>query len=139
MASSSTTNSKGCDALDLRYVQKKCRCGKRAAIRVVESEKPSKGKLYYVCDSEPRGCDTWAWCKPVRIIHVEDEKVEESPMVEERPRVEESPRVVHEDPHLMARLVMVEANMEAFKTMMKWVWWTPALCVLCTILVLIMK
>ncbi|KAI8547356.1 hypothetical protein RHMOL_Rhmol07G0189300 [Rhododendron molle] len=123
---------KGCDALDLRYVPKKCRCGKRVAIRVVESEKPSKGKLYYVCDSEPRGCDTWAWCKPVRIINVGDEKVEESPMVEE------SPRVVHEDPHLMARLVMVEANVEAFKTMMKWIWWTSVLCVLCTIL-LIMK
>ncbi|KAG5540311.1 hypothetical protein RHGRI_020520 [Rhododendron griersonianum] len=134
MASLSTTSSKGCDALDLRYVPKKCPCGKRAAIQVVESEKSSKGKLYYVYDSEPRGCDTWAWCKPVRIINVGDEKVKESPMVEERLRVEESPRVVHEDPHLMARLVMVEANVEAFKTMMKWIWWTSALCVLCTIL-----
>ncbi|KAF7146811.1 hypothetical protein RHSIM_Rhsim04G0048300 [Rhododendron simsii] len=77
-----------------------------------------EGKLYYVCDSEPRGYDTWAWSKPIRIINVGDEKVEESPMVEERPRVEKSPRVVHEDPHLMARVVMVEANVEAFKTMM---------------------
>ncbi|KAF7126720.1 hypothetical protein RHSIM_Rhsim11G0080700 [Rhododendron simsii] len=50
MASSSTTSSKGCDTLDLRYVPKKCRCGKRSAIRVVESEKPSKGKLYYTSD-----------------------------------------------------------------------------------------
>ncbi|KAF7142816.1 hypothetical protein RHSIM_Rhsim05G0109500 [Rhododendron simsii] len=48
-------------------------------------------------------------------------------MMEERPRVEESPRVVHEDPHLMARLVMVDANVEAFKTMMKWI------CIVCAL------
>lgn len=116
MDSSSATSGVGGDALDLRYVSKKCLCGKRAAIRVTESDKPSKGKLYYACESAPRGCDFWAWCKPVKISHVKEEFVEERS------------RVVPEDPHFVGRLVMVEASVAGMK---KWVFITSVLCILC--------
>ena len=38
------------DMLDLWFESRKCQCNKRAAIRVVKSDKPTKGKLYYVWD-----------------------------------------------------------------------------------------
>ncbi|KAH7835252.1 hypothetical protein Vadar_011475 [Vaccinium darrowii] len=132
MESSSATSGMGGDALDLRYISKKCLCGKRAAIRVTESDKPSKGKLYYACESAPRGCDFWAWCKPVKISHVKEE------YLEERSRVlpQQWPRVVPEDPHLVGRLVMVEASVAGMK---KWVFITSVLCILCMLMLLANK
>ncbi|KAH7845192.1 hypothetical protein Vadar_032098 [Vaccinium darrowii] len=81
MDSSSAMSGGGGDALDLRYVSKKCLYGKRAAIRVMESDKPSKGKLYFACESAPWGYDFWTWCKHVKISHVKEEFVEERSMV----------------------------------------------------------
>ncbi|KAF5949192.1 hypothetical protein HYC85_015149 [Camellia sinensis] len=47
----------------LMFMTKKCRCERKAAIRIVESAKPSKGRLYYVCENAGLGgCDFWAWC-----------------------------------------------------------------------------
>ncbi|KAI7984535.1 L10-interacting MYB domain-containing protein [Camellia lanceoleosa] len=43
--SSSSNYASSAETLDLRYEALKCECGVRAAIRVTESEKPSKGKL----------------------------------------------------------------------------------------------
>ena len=36
---------------------------KKVALRIVESEKPSKGKLYFNC--EKGGCRFFAWCYPI--------------------------------------------------------------------------
>ena len=48
---------------DLRYQNRRCFCNNKAKIKVVESEKPSKGMLYYVC--ETGACSFWAWCNPI--------------------------------------------------------------------------
>ncbi|KAL7164450.1 hypothetical protein ACSBR2_040379 [Camellia fascicularis] len=57
------------ETLDLRYEALKCECGVRAAIRVTESEKPSKGRLYVNC--EKRNCQFWRWCTPKSVTMVE--------------------------------------------------------------------
>ncbi|KAI8006915.1 hypothetical protein LOK49_LG07G00601 [Camellia lanceoleosa] len=36
----------------LRFMSKKCRCGRKAAIRIVESEKPSKEKMRLMMRSQ---------------------------------------------------------------------------------------
>ncbi|KAI8563923.1 hypothetical protein RHMOL_Rhmol03G0147000 [Rhododendron molle] len=66
MSSSSNNNSggNGRQTLDLRYVASYCFCGRKAALRLVESEKPTKGLLYYTCEQKP-SCDFWEWCNPV--------------------------------------------------------------------------
>ncbi|KAI7980570.1 L10-interacting MYB domain-containing protein [Camellia lanceoleosa] len=48
------------ESFDMRYEALKCDCGLRAAIRVTESNKPSKGRLYFIC--EKRNCQFWRWC-----------------------------------------------------------------------------
>ncbi|KAI7985192.1 hypothetical protein LOK49_LG14G00243 [Camellia lanceoleosa] len=52
MSSSSIGGGKG---QMLRFMSKKCCCGRKATIRIVESEKPSKGRLYYVCENAGLG------------------------------------------------------------------------------------
>ncbi|KAI8003865.1 Protein ZGRF1 [Camellia lanceoleosa] len=69
----------------LRFMSNKCHCGRKAAIRIVESEKPSKGRLYYVCENASFGdCDFWAWCNPIGYdpIYGRDEIDDEKPRVE---------------------------------------------------------
>lgn len=43
----------GGETLDLRYAVKYCGCRRKAALKVVGSERPSKGLLYYVCEQKP--------------------------------------------------------------------------------------
>ena len=52
----------GHEMLDLRFVETQCFCRKKAAIRIVETEKPTKGRLYFNC--EKGGCRFFAWCYP---------------------------------------------------------------------------
>ncbi|KAL7220572.1 hypothetical protein ACSBR2_013452 [Camellia fascicularis] len=48
----------------LKYRNKTCFCGQKAAIKVTQSERNNnKGKLYYACAK--RKCKFWDWCKPV--------------------------------------------------------------------------
>ncbi|KAL7263745.1 hypothetical protein ACSBR1_001825 [Camellia fascicularis] len=68
MSSSSNYYSSG-ESFDLRYEASKCDCGQRAAIRVIESDKPSKGRLYFIC--EKRNCQFWRWCTPKSVMMVE--------------------------------------------------------------------
>ncbi|GMQ07607.1 hypothetical protein CsSME_00051737 [Camellia sinensis var. sinensis] len=93
----------------LRFMSKKCRCGKKASIRIVESEKPSKGTLYYVYEKAGLGsCDFWAWWNLVRYapIYRRDETDDEKPRVEE-------------GVHFNGRLVKLEMKIEALNMMMK--------------------
>ncbi|KAI8024406.1 hypothetical protein LOK49_LG03G02200 [Camellia lanceoleosa] len=93
----------------LRFMSKKCRCGRKAAFRIVESEKPSKGRLYYVCENTGLGgCDFWAWCNPVEYapIYGRDEIDDQKPRVEEGVQFSE-------------RLMKLEMKMEALTMMMK--------------------
>ncbi|GMP44464.1 hypothetical protein CsSME_00013384 [Camellia sinensis var. sinensis] len=106
MSSSSISGGEG---QMLRFMSKKCRCGKKVAIRIMESEKPSKGRLYYVCEKAGLGgCDFWAWCNPVGYAptYGRDE------IDDEKPRVEESV-------HFNGRLMTLEMKMEALNMMMK--------------------
>ena len=48
---------------DLRYQYKYCDCGKKVAIKIVDSEKPSKGMLYFVCQKNE--CRFFSWCIPI--------------------------------------------------------------------------
>lgn len=57
---SSSSNDVGRMNGELRYIPKRCKCGKKASVRIVDSNKPSKGRLYFVCDE----CEFWAWCLP---------------------------------------------------------------------------
>ncbi|THG03083.1 hypothetical protein TEA_026155 [Camellia sinensis var. sinensis] len=67
--SSSSNYSSSAETLDLSYEALKCDCGVRAAIRVTESDKPSKGRLYFIC--EKRNCQLWRWCTPKFVTMVE--------------------------------------------------------------------
>ncbi|KAI8024780.1 L10-interacting MYB domain-containing protein [Camellia lanceoleosa] len=51
--SSSSNYSSGAETLDLRYEALKYECGVRAAIRVTESDKPSKGRLWLLDQRYP--------------------------------------------------------------------------------------
>ncbi|GMP66838.1 hypothetical protein CsSME_00027031 [Camellia sinensis var. sinensis] len=93
----------------LRFMSKKCRCGRKAAIRIVESEKPSKGRLYYVCENTGLGgFDFWAWCNPVGYVPIygRDE------IDDEKPRVEEGVQ-------FNGRPMKLEMKMEALNMIMK--------------------
>lgn len=59
-AMSSSNNNVGLNNGDFCYIHRVCRCGKKASIRIVDSNKSSKGKLYFMCND----CDFWAWCLP---------------------------------------------------------------------------
>lgn len=53
----SCSSSAGGSTEDLRYQYLFCSCGRKAAVKIVESDKPSKGKLYFVCATRIRGRD----------------------------------------------------------------------------------
>ncbi|GMP44469.1 hypothetical protein CsSME_00013389 [Camellia sinensis var. sinensis] len=92
----------------MRLLSKKCRCGKKATIRIVESEKPSKGRLYYVCEKAGLGgCDFWAWHNPIRYapIYGRDE------INDKKPRVE--------GVHFNGRLMKLKMKIEALNMMTK--------------------
>lgn len=72
--SSSSNYSSSAETLDLRYEALKCDCGLRAAIRVIESDKTSKGRLYFIC--EKRNCQFWRWCAPKFVVMVERQRNE---------------------------------------------------------------
>ncbi|KAH7841915.1 hypothetical protein Vadar_027715 [Vaccinium darrowii] len=64
MSSSSNTAQK--QTLDLRFVPAYCRCRRKMALKIVDSDKPTKGMLYYACEQKPP-CGDWAWCNPVSV------------------------------------------------------------------------
>ncbi|KAL7250153.1 hypothetical protein ACSBR1_012205 [Camellia fascicularis] len=70
--SSSSNYFSSAETLDLRYEALKCDYGLRAAIRVTESDKPSKGRLYVIC--EKRNCQFWRWCTPKSVTMVERQR-----------------------------------------------------------------
>ncbi|GMP40149.1 hypothetical protein CsSME_00010709 [Camellia sinensis var. sinensis] len=112
-----------------RFISKKCRRGKKTAIRIVEFEKPSKGRLYYVCEKTGlQGCDFWAWCNLVgfTLPYGRDE------IDDEKPRVEEGV-------HFSGRLMMLEMKMETLNMMMKASMVVLVVCFISTMLMLNMK
>ncbi|CAL5355804.1 unnamed protein product [Camellia sinensis] len=81
----------------------------KTAIRIVESEKPSKGRLYYVCEHVGlEGCDFWAWCNLVGDAPIYGRYE----IDDEKPRVEEGVQ-------FNGRLMKLEMKMEALTMMMK--------------------
>ena len=62
-SSSSRPGSGGNGARDLRYQYKMCNCRRKAKLKIVESEKPSKGMLYFVCEKDE--CRFFSWCIPI--------------------------------------------------------------------------
>ncbi|KAL3529882.1 hypothetical protein ACH5RR_009204 [Cinchona calisaya] len=50
---------------DVRYQHKFCEWNRKEVVKIVESDKPSKGLLYFVC--ERRKCKFWAWCIPLMV------------------------------------------------------------------------
>ncbi|CAL5337771.1 hypothetical protein CsSME_00021061 [Camellia sinensis var. sinensis] len=80
----------------LKYRNKTCLCGQKAAIEVTQSERnKNKGKLYYACAE--RKCKFWDWCKPVNSTN-------ESIDIVQRPL----PRGNFKDVH--TRLQVLESN-----------------------------
>ena len=73
----STSANFGGGLTDLRYEWSRCFCKKRAKIKIVESNKPSKGRLYYIC--EDQSCSFWAWCNPLRRDGMGNECTSKSP------------------------------------------------------------
>lgn len=65
MASSSNRSitSSACtgSASYIRYKNRVCNCGVRAAVKISEST-PNPGRLYYKCGHDD--CGFWAWCNP---------------------------------------------------------------------------
>ncbi|GMP23886.1 hypothetical protein CsSME_00001333 [Camellia sinensis var. sinensis] len=113
----------------LRFTSKKCHCRKKTTIRIVESEKPSKGRLYYVCKNAGlEGCDLWAWCNPVGFAptYGRDE------IDEEKPRIEEGV-------HFNGRLMKLEMKIEALNMMMKASMVVLVVCFISTVLMFSMK
>ena len=45
---------------DLRYTPRICKCGRKTIIKIIESKKPIKGKLYFLCNE----CGFVPWCQP---------------------------------------------------------------------------
>ncbi|KAI8542119.1 hypothetical protein RHMOL_Rhmol08G0114400 [Rhododendron molle] len=52
----------------IKYKNRTCYCGKRAAVKISGSEK-NPGRLYYRCEDEVEqgGCHAWDWCNPINI------------------------------------------------------------------------
>ncbi|CAL5366875.1 unnamed protein product [Camellia sinensis] len=72
--SSSSNYSGSAENFDLRFEALKCDCGLRAAIRVIESDKPSKERLYFIC--EKINCQFWRWCT-LTFVTIVDRKMNE--------------------------------------------------------------
>ena len=62
-SSSSRPTSGGNGGRGLRYQYKVCNCRRKAKLKIVESEKPSKGLLYFVCEKDE--CGFFSWCNPI--------------------------------------------------------------------------
>ena len=63
----SSSSNFGGGSTELRYQYRYCHCGKRAGLKIVESQKPTKGLLYFVC--EGKTCAFFAWCHPIGRNH----------------------------------------------------------------------
>ncbi|KAI8526602.1 hypothetical protein RHMOL_Rhmol02G0040200 [Rhododendron molle] len=133
MASSSHSSKTGGESVDVRYAYRSCNCGRKADLRIVDSEKASKGQLYWVCEKRPHGCEFWAWCKPISFKCLGREQT-----VEESPRVV-APRFVFDEDQVMLRLMKLEGNMDGMMVMTKWSFWVTVFALFCTILVLMVK
>ncbi|KAI8007342.1 hypothetical protein LOK49_LG07G02166 [Camellia lanceoleosa] len=72
--SSSNNYSSGAETLDLRYEALKHECGVKAAIRVTESNKPSKGRLYVIYAA---ATGEWAYTPSSGVMPHTDETMEE--------------------------------------------------------------
>ena len=79
MSSSSSRGDSG--ARNLRYQYKLCDCRRKAKVKIVESEKPSKGMLYFVCERDE--CRFFSWCNPIYRDETGRGNFFERPMVEE--------------------------------------------------------
>ncbi|GMP91387.1 hypothetical protein CsSME_00042111 [Camellia sinensis var. sinensis] len=126
MSSSSTGDGEG---QMLSFMTKKCRCRRKTTIRIVESEKPSKGRLYYICENASLGgCDIWAWCNLVGYapIYGRDE------IDDEKPRVEKGVQ-------FNGRLMKLEMKMEALTMMMKTSMVVLLVCFIASMLMFSMK
>ncbi|KAL7156160.1 hypothetical protein ABFS83_03G124200 [Erythranthe nasuta] len=55
-----SSSSNNYETVDLRYHGKICSCGRKAVIKIVETEKPSKGRLYFGCSDS--NCGFQGWC-----------------------------------------------------------------------------
>ena len=86
MSSSSYRSGNG--SRDLRYQYRLCDCGRKSKIKIVESEKPTKGMLYFVCERDE--CGFWSWCNPTSREQPRWEASVGKPAEEERPRMEAS-------------------------------------------------
>ncbi|KAI7998432.1 hypothetical protein LOK49_LG10G01958 [Camellia lanceoleosa] len=127
----SSSSSKGTgEGQMLRFINKKCRCGKKIAIRIVESEKPSKGRLYYVCEiTSLGGCDLWAWCN---LVGFASSYGRDEILPDEKPRVEEGV-------HFNGRLMKLEMKIEALNMIMKASMVVLVVCFISTMLISSMK
>ncbi|CAL5406980.1 unnamed protein product [Camellia sinensis] len=113
----------------LRFMSKKCRCGRKATIRIVESEKPSKGRLYYVCENAGlEGCDFWAWYNSVGYAPIYGR----NEIDDEKPRVEEGVR-------FNGRVMKLEMKIETLTMMIKTPMVVLLVCFISTILMFSMK
>ncbi|KAL7256107.1 hypothetical protein ACSBR1_010106 [Camellia fascicularis] len=72
--SSFSNYSGSAENFDLRFEALKCNCGLRAAIKVTEFDKPSKGRLYFIC--EKRNYQFWRWCT-LKFVTTVDRKMNE--------------------------------------------------------------
>lgn len=119
MASSSTGNG----GKDLRYQYRRCDCGNRALLKIVDSEKASRGLLYFVCENNQ--CGFFAWCYP---IHTERERMQHSSrsygttrQTVNRESSMNSPTFETqkmEDGHYSAQMQVLEANLNSLKMFM---------------------
>ncbi|GMP50214.1 hypothetical protein CsSME_00016927 [Camellia sinensis var. sinensis] len=113
----------------LRFMSKICRCGKKTAIRIVEFEKPSKGRLYYVCEKTGlEGRDFWAWCNLVGYA-----------LIYGRDNINDEKLRVKEGVHFNGRLIKRQMKMEALNMMMKTSIVVLLVCFITTMLMFSMK
>ncbi|KAL3527598.1 hypothetical protein ACH5RR_012254 [Cinchona calisaya] len=70
------STSSGWGTRDLRYQYQWCHCGKKAMVKIVDSEKPTKAMLYFVC--EKKEYNFWAWCIPINNVTNETEEVDQT-------------------------------------------------------------
>ena len=85
----------------LRYVNKTCRCGHRAGVRISESDM-NMNKLYY-CRSHDK-CRFFRWCIPITEFEATSSTVDVS-------------QVLRELHQLWADMVSLQKTIESFKRM----------------------
>ena len=119
MSSSSNT---GGGSTDLRYQYRYCSCERRAALKIVESQKPTKRLLYFV--SETKACTFFAWCRP---IGRDDEQIQTNycPTSPNRQAISressfDSPgRVLHDSTSFSHHMHGIEHDIRQMKTFMR--------------------